>query len=217
MPMIIPSILVYSKEKYLKQIQAIKSMVDFVQVDIANNTFVPNQTWYDPGLIEENIPFDFELHMMIEKPMDELGAWMSNDRLKRVVLHFETIENAVPQAIKIVHESGRQISICLNPETPISVLEPFVNDIDAVQFMTIEPGFQGQPFLPEVLDKIKKYKNKHPDHFISADGHVNEETIPLLIEVGVEGLCIGSAIFNEHSEPKDNILRIQKLINSLTK
>lgn len=216
MPSIIPSILVYSKEEYLKQIKAMETVVNFVQVDIANNTFVPNQTWHDPRFIEESIPFDFELHMMIEKPMDELKAWMPNDHLKRVVLHFETIKNTVPQAIKTVHESGRQISICLNPETPVSVLEPFAHDIDAVQFMTIVPGFQDQPFLPEVLDKIKEYKNKHPDHSISADGHVNEETIPLLIEAGVEELCIGSAIFNEHSDPKDNILRIQKLINSLT-
>lgn len=216
MPIIIPSILVYSQEEYLKQTKAVQGLVNFVQIDIANNTFVPNQTWYDPRFIEENITFDFELHMMIEEPMEELPVWMSNKHLKRVVMHFETLGNNTKQAIEAVRKSGRQISICINPETPIRVLEPFEDQIDAVQFMTITPGFQGQPFLPEVLDKIKEYKNKNTDHFISADGHVNEETIPLLIKAGVEGLCIGSAIFNEQSDPKNNVLRIQKLINSLT-
>jgi len=213
MPHILPSILVYSEVEYKEQMTSIRNVTNFVQIDIADGKFVDNTTWYDTAVIKEYCPVDFELHMMVREPLTEIEKWKDIPQMKRIIFHFEALENIV-EAIFQMKTFGREVSICLNIETPIDVLEPIQQTIDGVQFMSIVAGKQGQPFRPEVLGKIRDFKERHPNISISADGHVSEETIPLLLSAGVQNFCVGSAIWKGEDGVEESYLRLKKLVEN---
>lgn len=214
-PKIIPSVLVYSEEEFRTQHDALLGVVDFVQVDIADNTFVPNQTWHDPAVINDVMQIDFELHMMVDEPLEKIKPWLAIERLKKIIVHYETLEGDVAKAVSTLRNTGREVCICLNPETPFDVLEDVIGQIDAVQFMTIHPGFQGQPFLPEMVEEIAAFHEANPDMYISTDGHMDAETIPQVVEAGATGLCVGSAIMGNDNTPKENVEALTQLVHTL--
>ncbi len=107
------------------------------------------------------------------------------------------------------------IGVVLNPDTGATVLEPFTNQIDAVMFMGVVPGKQGQPFIPQVIEKIKRFRLKHPHMFVSIDGAVNNTTLPDIIDAGVNAVCPGSAIV-EKGDPAQNVETMNKFIHTLT-
>lgn len=211
---IIAAILVHSEEAFVSQVQRIQSATDFFQLDIADGIFVENTTWHDPIAIRESNTLDFELHMMVSDPLSEITRWIDNTRLKRIIVHAESLDN-LPAAIAALKEYGREICVCLNPETESSILNPILTRIHSVQFMTIHPGKQGQPFVPEVLNKIKAFRAAHPNIPIAADGHINETTLPQLIESGVHRFGIGSGVF-ANGEPAQNIERFETILTQLT-
>ncbi|PIR03740.1 MAG: hypothetical protein COV59_04695 [Candidatus Magasanikbacteria bacterium CG11_big_fil_rev_8_21_14_0_20_39_34] len=214
MPNILPSILVYSEIEYKKQMTSIHEVTDFVQIDIADGKFVDNTTWYDTALIKEYCPVNFELHMMVENPLEEIEKWKDIPQMKRIIFHYEAVENIV-LAVEKMKTFGREVSVCLNIETPFEVLKEIINQIDGVQFMGIIAGKQGQPFQPQVLEKIQSFKKQFPAIPLSADGHVSEETIPLLFEAGIENFCVGSAIWKGDGGAQESYLRLKNIVKNL--
>ena len=208
---IIPSILVKTKTEFKKQIETIQKYVSILQLDIADGKFVDNETWADPGVIKDATTCDIELHLMVSDPLEELKRWQSTEQVKRILVHFESVKN-LDDIMPTLHAYGWEIGIVLNPETDIDVLKPYIEEIKSVQFMTIHPGKQGQAFLPEVLEKIKKFHKKYPNMPIAADGHIDEITIPDLKKAGVTRFGVGSAIFGSD----DPIATIKKLELLLT-
>lgn len=215
---IIPSLLVSSKAEFKSQVAAVKDAVSMIQIDLADGKFVPNTTWAfsHPREAQEELDIDFELHLMVSDPLTTLQAWYDNHRLKRVLIHYESISN-VANTIKVITDHrSLLIGIVLNPETPISVLDPYLDSIQAVMFMGVHPGFQGQTFIPETLDRIQALKAKTPKQYVEIDGGVNEDTVPDLIAAGVNAVCPGSAIFGK-GDPAENVQRMRILISQLTK
>lgn len=230
---IIPSILVQSEQEFITEINAVQDVLDIVQLDIADGKFVPNTTWADPEVVEKNTNIDIELHLMVKNPLQELTRWTSTEQIKRVLIHYESLNKksplegrASPEALpaargrgvlSFVREQGWQVGLVLNPDTPIQHIEPHLSELDAVMFMGVYPGFQGQGLVPEVLEKIKTFTSLNPTVFTSIDGAVNEQTLPDIIATGVHAICPGSAIFKNGRNPKENIERIREIINRLTK
>ncbi|MBT3538888.1 hypothetical protein HN481_02065 [Candidatus Parcubacteria bacterium] len=212
---IIPSILVQSEDEFKIQITAAENVLEMVQLDIADGKFVPNTTWADPDVVEKQTDLDIELHLMVEKPLQELKRWSATEQIKRVLIHYESVKN-LEDIMPTLHAYGWEIGIVLNPDTPIDVLEPYISEIKAVMFMGVVPGFQGQTLIPEVLTKIKKFKSLHPTIFTEIDGAVNEETLPEIIASGVDAICPGSAIFGNDRTVEKNVERMQDIINKLT-
>ena len=218
---IIPSILVPSEKDFLEQVESVEDILSIIQIDIADGKFVPNTTWsYSdeaPEIVTENLNIDCELHLMVEDPLAVVRKWTDVSQVKRVLVHYESNPEEIAEILAQIHSYGWEVSVVLNPDTLIDVVEDFIEEIDGIMFMGVKPGFQGQEFVPEVLDKIKTFNKKYPNHFVEIDGAVNEDTLPGLIEAGVDGICPGSSIFGNDREPKENVKRIKELINTLTK
>lgn len=211
---IVPAILVHSSEEYFQQLNVVDDLVDLIHIDVADGRFVPNKTWADPDMIRDATVPDIELHLMVEDPEKEIKRWEDVPQVKRYIIHAETkthLTNVIGKA-----KSKKQIvSIALNPGTNINTIDPFVTKIDHVQCMGVKPGFQGQPFETSTLDTIKKIRQKYPKLAIAVDGHVDEETLPQLLEAGATHLCVGSAIFKA-ADPEAAFKRLQAMADQLT-
>ena len=212
---IIPSILVSSEEEFKKQINAVKDEVKMIQIDLADGEFVPNKTWayQSPKKAQEYLAIDFELHLMVVDPLKTIKDWTDNPRLKRILVHYES-DNDIKNIIGELSILGKELSIVLNPDTSIFVIEPLLDEIQGVMFMGVNPGWQGQKFILETLKRIKQFKKTKTSHFVEVDGGVNEKTLPSLIKAGADGVCPGSAIFGNAKTPAKNIQNMQKIISA---
>lgn len=213
--LIIPSILVQSEEEFIKQINAIQNNVDLVQIDIADGKFVPNTTWAEPQIVETYARMSIELHLMVNDPLSTLEKWINVKNLKQVFIHYESPKN-VKRALEFAQINFWQKGLALKPDTPTDKIEPYLNLLDTVMFMGVNPGFQGQGFIHSVLDKIKDFKKKHPEIFVSLDGAVNFATLPEIIAIGVDAVYPGNAIFGNQNPPRENIKKMRKIIDRLT-
>ncbi|HBU07308.1 MAG TPA: hypothetical protein DEB09_04465 [Candidatus Magasanikbacteria bacterium] len=211
---IIPSILVQSKEEYIKQIQAVQSVVDMIQLDIADGKFVPNITWADPDVVEQYTNIDVELHLMVQNPLEEIKKWTNIKNIKRILIHAES-DFDFPLITDHLSSKNIELGIVLNPNTPLSVLKPYIEQITTVMFMGVYPGFQGQNLIPEVLEKIVEFNSEYSNIFTEIDGAVNFDTLPDIIQTEVKAICPGSAIFG-NGNPADNIEKMKEIINKLT-
>ncbi len=216
---IIPSLLVGTETEFKTQTAAVKGAVSMIQIDLADGNFVPNTTWAftHPQAAQRVLDIDFELHLMVADPLTTLEQWEDNPRLRRVLIHVESaldLNQTIQSTIQNL-KSKIDIGLVLNPETPITVLDPYINSIQAIMFMGVHPGFQGQEFIPGTLDRIRMLKVKAPQQFVEIDGGVNESTLSDLISAGADGVCPGSAIFGK-GNPAENVRSMRALIAQLT-
>lgn len=213
---IIPSILVQSETEFLTQINAIKESLDMIQLDIADGVFVPNTTWADPAVVLQiDQDIDVELHLMVHNPIAELKKWKEVPQVKRILFHYESHDNVL-EVINTIQSCGWEASMVLNPDTDISVVEEYADKLYGVMLMGVVPGFQGQAFIPETTERLKRLRSTYPDLFIELDGGVNMETLPQIVPTGIHAVCPGSAISKGNGTAADRILTMQQLINKLT-
>lgn len=213
---IIPSLLTQSEQEFTTQYHAVKHSVSCIQIDIADGEFVPNKTWADPAIIKDTVEIDIELHLMVTDPLEEIERWKHVRQAKRVLVHYETISDQVNKVLTTIEGFCWQKSLVLNPGTPIDVIDPYADKLFGVMFMGVNPGFQGQKLIPSVLKNISLVKKKYPHLFLEIDGGVNEETLPQILQAGVDAICPGSAVFKNKRTPAENVESMRKLIQ-LTK
>lgn len=194
MVQIVPAILDKTPEDFQNHIKQLKHSVSFqegwVHIDFADNEFVQNETIGIDIVNQTEINLNKEAHLMVVHPLQWIDK-LKEANFKRVIFHFES-EDDVLECINKIKESGMEVGIALNIDTPIEKLEPFKDKIDLVLIMAIVVGFQGQPFLPEAIVKIKDLKEKNWPIKISVDGAVRDTNAKQLIEAGVDQLTIGS-------------------------
>lgn len=196
---IIPAILAKSYNEFQTMVRAIEPYTDLVHLDIADGQFVPNKTinGFDE-LSKIDTKLNFEIHLMINRPENVIGRWLKVSKAIRFLIHRESVME-LNDLINKIREGGRKIGLVLNPQTSYSAIEPYLDKIDLVQFMTVDSGFQGSPFLPEVLEKIKIFHKRHPDKIIQVDGGITPETIKLIKEAGSSRVAVGSYIFQSQN------------------
>ncbi len=203
---IIPTILVKKFSEVKERIKAVEKYVNWVQLDIMDGIFVSNTTWHNPEDLKKiKTAIKLEAHLMVEKPEEVIDDWLKV--VDRVIVHFESKISDLDDLIKKTHNSGKQIGLAINPETHFSVIEPFLQDLDLVLFMTVQPGLGEQKFKGWVLDKVKALRDMWPDGNIELDGGMNPETAKRAVEAGVNLICAGSYIFKSKN--------INKAINEL--
>ena len=183
---------------------------DMIHVDVMDGHFVPNLTM-GPPIIKAlrqytNLPFD--VHLMISpvhkyiKDYAEAGADI-------ITIHPEATEN-LKESISQIKKLNKRVGVSLNPKTKINLITNLLNEIDLVLIMSVNPGFGGQKFMPEVLDKIKelkKIRDQKKLHFdIEIDGGINFDNSKLAIEAGANILVSGTTVFkNNNGNIKKNI------------
>ncbi|MDO5088189.1 MAG: D-allulose 6-phosphate 3-epimerase [Leptotrichiaceae bacterium] len=197
-----PSLMCMDLTKFKEQVDILNERADFYHVDIMDGHFVKNIT-LSPFFVEQlskisKLPID--VHLMTEFPgdyIDELGkagaAYISP--------HAETINKDAFRIINRIKNAGCKAGIALNPATPVEWIKYYIHLVDKITVMTVDPGFAGQPFIPEMLEKIKELKTlkeeKGYSYIIEIDGSCNEKTFRKLVRAGAEVLIVGSSgLFN---------------------
>ncbi|MBL8030377.1 MAG: hypothetical protein JNN11_03955 [Candidatus Doudnabacteria bacterium] len=203
MAIIIPAILEQTKEKFSATSSLVTKIpgVERIQVDFADGKFVPNTLLPVAEIDALNPAFIWEAHIMCEEPKDFLDYKICG--FKKVVLHYEAYsnKNLLTQALKQIQDLGLEPAVCLNLDTPVSYLTDYVF-LKNFQLMGIKPGFQGSPFFPETLERIKELKALLPHAIIEIDGGVNETNIKSIKEAGADLIVVGSAIVKTEN-PKE--------------
>ena len=187
---IIPAIIAKTQDELDDRLTKVIDFVKLIQLDIMDNKFVPNSS-LDFDFKLSKTTCRFEAHLMIENPKQ----WIEDNwkKVDMILVHYESCKD--PESIiKDVKKKGKQIGFVLNPETSIQKLSPFLNDIDQVLIMTVNPGFYGSPFLPEMLEKISTLRSMKPGLNIEVDGGITDSTIGLVDKAGANMFVSGSYI-----------------------
>lgn len=210
-----PSILAADFTKLGEQISIIeKSGVEMLHIDVMDGMFVPSISFGMPVVesIRKNSKLLFDVHLMIEEPdrYVEIFAKLGADS---ITVHAEACTH-LHRTIHHIKELGLKCSVALNPSTPLSVLDYVLQDLDMVLIMTVNPGFGGQAFIPEMYEKIRQLKNRITEKElktdIQVDGGVCFENVQEILDAGANVLVAGSSVFKGNIE--ENIAALQKAL-----
>jgi ribulose-phosphate 3-epimerase len=197
-PFVTPSLLNCDFARMAEELDALKRAgAVAVHLDVMDGHFVPNLSYGAPVIRDwrPRTDFPFDTHLMISDPARYLDDFIRAG-CDVIIFHIEAVPAPIPLARRI-RAAGCQAALSLNPPTPLSAIEPFLDEVDAVLVMSVMPGFGGQTFEAEVLDKVRALRAARPGLRISIDGGINPSTAGAAVEAGVVQLVAGSAVFRK--------------------
>ena len=180
---------------------------EYLHLDIMDGNFVPNIS-FGPVVIKSlrahsNLIFD--VHLMIENP-DKYVADFVDAGADIICVHVESTKH-LNRTIQLIKSYKKKVGVALNPSTSLDTIKYDLDNIDMVLIMTVNPGFGGQKFIPQMLQKIKELREIAPNIDIQVDGGINDEISKLVIEAGANVLVAGSYVFNGNYKDKIDSLR----------
>ena len=189
---------------------------DLIHVDVMDGHFVPNLTIGPPVIknLRKFTKLPFDVHLMIS-PVHKYIENYADAGADIITIHPEATEN-LKESINLIKKLGKKVGVSLNPKSEIRILIDEIDNIDLVLVMSVNPGFGGQKFMPEVLDKIKelkKIKDKNQYHFdIEVDGGINFSNSKIVLEAGADILVSGTTVFKENDgDIKTNIEKLKSM------
>ncbi|MFH1699422.1 MAG: ribulose-phosphate 3-epimerase [Candidatus Zixiibacteriota bacterium] len=184
--------------------KAEKAGADWLHVDIMDGHFVPNLTM-GPDLVKalkRSTNLFLDVHLMVEKPDEFFGPFAAAGA-DLLAFHLETAPNPMPN-IELIRTLGKKVGLSINPDMPVESVLPFLHQVDLILLMSVFPGFGGQSFIPESIQRAKKIKDFIDDNglncLLEIDGGINRKNAPDVIAAGVDVLVMGSAFFGEDTK-----------------
>lgn len=209
---ITPSILNADLANLDSEIAKISNVADLLHLDIMDNKFVPNQTWNFEAAasIIMKSPLPVDAHLMINDP-DIQAIKYAEVGCKSVTIHCEA-SNSPKQTLKAIRNAGARAALALKPKTDFSVLLDYRELIDMILIMTVEPGFGGQKFMAEMMEKVRKSRDfiGDSDIWLQVDGGISIDTIEIARAAGADTFVAGSAVFKS-DDPAAMVLELKKL------
>ncbi len=200
-PIIAPSILSANFAKLGEEVDAVLAAgADWVHFDVMDNHYVPNLTigpLVCEALRKHGVTASIDVHLMV-KPVDRIIPDFAKAGASLISFHPEASEH-VDRTIGLIHDSGCQAGLVLNPATPLNVLDHVLDKLDLVLIMSVNPGFGGQSFIPQALDKIRLVRERIRETGrlirLEVDGGIKIDNIGAVAEAGADAFVAGSAIF----------------------
>jgi ribulose-phosphate 3-epimerase len=200
-PIIAPSILSANFAKLGEEVDAVLAAgADWVHFDVMDNHYVPNLTigpLVCEALRKHGVTAPIDVHLMV-KPVDRIIPDFARAGASLISFHPEASEH-VDRTIGLIHDSGCQAGLVLNPATPLNVLDHVLDKLDLVLIMSVNPGFGGQSFIPQALDKIRLVRERIRETGrlirLEVDGGIKIDNIGAVAEAGADAFVAGSAIF----------------------
>jgi D-allulose-6-phosphate 3-epimerase len=201
-----PSLMCMDLVHFAEQIRFFDKHANFLHIDIIDGHYVRNFA-LSPYFMKDvarltKVPMD--VHLMVTDPDDFLDM-MAKAGAGWISPHAETISRAAFRTIKTIRDLGCRPGVVLNPATPLDTIRHYIHLLDKITFLTVDPGYAGQPFIPEVLDKIAEARTlrrqRGLDFLIEIDGACNRRTFPDLVQAEADVLILGSSgLFNLDSD-----------------
>lgn len=193
-----PSLMCMDLTKFEQQVDALNKRATFYHVDIMDGHYVKNIT-LSPFFIEQlkkiaTIPVD--VHLMCERPEDIIPLCLDAGA-DIISFHPETAGNKIFRLIQQIKDAGKQVGVVLNPSEPIEMINEYIHLLDKITIMSVDPGFAGQKFIPETLNKIRRLKTlrdeQHYHYLLEIDGSCNPKTFKTVAASGVDVFIVGTS------------------------
>ncbi|OUM55737.1 hypothetical protein BVG19_g5323 [[Candida] boidinii] len=215
-PIIAPSILSADFNNLGRSVVEIYSKgANWIHIDIMDGHFVPNISIGLPvikslrSLFDNDSRFFFDCHMMVSNPEQWVES-VSKFGGSQYTFHYETTENHL-ELIKLINSKNMKAAMAIKPDTDVEVLYPFIEYLDMVLIMTVEPGFGGQKFMNNMMHKIEKLRSDFPNLDIQVDGGLDVNTVKIASKSGANVIVAGTSVFGS----KDKEKTIGQLKNSI--
>jgi ribulose-phosphate 3-epimerase len=212
---ITPSILNADFSRLDQEIESIAGVSDLIHLDVMDNIFVPNFTFdfEAASKIIQNSSIGVDAHLMVAD-VDLIAVQYAEIGCASVTIHAEATKN-IPQTLKNIRNAGSRSSLGIKPNTDITQYETIVDDVDMFLIMTVEPGFGGQKFMENMMEKVRRTKKIIGDRpiWLQVDGGISMDTIQIALEAGADTFVVGSAVFNAPN-PADMVKTIRAFAQS---
>lgn len=206
---VVPAILTNNTADLERMVRKAEEFASWVQFDIMDGLFVPPQSIFQADIAAVKPSFEYDVHLMVHHPESFFPGFMAAGA-RRLTIHFEAIPH-VAGWMAYFKGNGLEAGLALSPETSwLDVTGEMAATANALLLLSVNPGYYGQPFMPEVLKKAKELREKFPKLVLGMDGGINSTNIADVARVGVDEICVGSAIFNT-SDPAESYRQLVEL------
>lgn len=202
---IIPAILTDNPQNLRSMIEKAEGFSDFAQIDIMDGKFVPSRSIAASDLAGIKTELNLEIHLMVEEPSKYVQPFKEAGA-RRITFHYESKEDP-SEVIAKIRSFNLEVGLAINPPTQLPEVERFFKEIDVLLLLSVNPGFYGSKFIPEVCDKAKALKELKGNSLVAMDGGIKLDNILIVKDAGVDFACVGSGIFGQ-ADPKQNYERL---------
>lgn len=214
---ITPSILNADFSRLDQEIESIAGVSDLIHLDVMDDVFVPNFTFdfESASKIIANSSLGIDAHLMVAN-VDEIAIQYAEIGCASVTIHAEATRD-IPTTLRNIRRAGARSSLGIKPNTDISQYADLIDDVDMFLIMTVEPGFGGQKFMDNMMEKVRRTRKIIGDRpiWLQVDGGISMSTIQIALEAGADTFVVGSAVFNA-PDPAQMVVSIREFAQQLT-